>query len=81
MDELANLVSQRTGLPPDRARTAIQTVVGFIKERLPAPMAGEIDRLMALGTSGGGQAGGNQGDLGEIGTLATELGGTFGTKA
>lgn len=49
MDELINLVSQKTGLPPDKARAAVETVIGFIKDRLPPPIASQIDTLLAGG--------------------------------
>lgn len=52
MDELIRMVSERAGIPEDTARTAVQTVIGFLKERLPAPMAGQVDAL--LSGSGGG---------------------------
>ncbi len=51
MDELIKKVSERTGLGEDKARTAVDTVVGFLKEKLPAPIAGQIDNV--LNSSGG----------------------------
>jgi hypothetical protein len=53
MDELINMVAQRTGLGPDKAKTAIDTVVGFLKTKLPAPLAEQLDTALA----GGGGAG------------------------
>jgi nucleoid DNA-binding protein len=53
MDELINMVAQRTGLGPDKAKTAIDTVVGFLKTKLPAPLAEQLDSALA----GGGGAG------------------------
>ncbi|MEY4580599.1 MAG: hypothetical protein RL701_5302, partial [Pseudomonadota bacterium] len=53
MDELVQLVAQKTGLPPEAAKLAVETVVGFIKTRLPQPIAAQIDGLLA----GGGVAG------------------------
>ena len=72
MDELINLVSQRTGIAPDKAQIAIQTVVGFLKERLPAPIAAEVDAFMS------GNGGGMTGD---IGSLAKGIEGMFGNRA
>lgn len=46
MDELVNLVQQRTGLPPDKAKVAVDTVVNYIKGRLPAPMASQVDDVL-----------------------------------
>lgn len=46
MDELVRMVSERAGIPEDAARKAVQTVVGFLKDRLPAPIAGQIDGVL-----------------------------------
>jgi ribosomal protein L7/L12 len=51
MDELIKKVSERTGLSEDKAKTAVDTVVGFLKEKLPSPIAGQIDNAL---NSGGG---------------------------
>jgi hypothetical protein len=69
MDELVKLVSEKAGIPEESARMAVETVLGFLKERLPAPIAGQIDGLIA----GGGAAGG-------LGGLAQGLGGILGRK-
>lgn len=53
MDELVRLVAGKTGLPEAQARTAVTTVIGFLKERLPAPIAGQLDAIL------GGQAAGD----------------------
>mgnify|MGYP005845086035 CR=1 FL=1 len=60
--ELIRLVSERTGLPPETAKTAVDTVIGYLKERLPAPIASQIDGLLSSGGSQGGLPGG----LGDI---------------
>ena len=67
MDELVNLVSQKTGLPPDKARVAVTTVLDYVKGRLPAPLASQVDG--ALNSAGGG---------GGLGDVAKGLGGVFG---
>ncbi len=46
MDELVKLVSQKTGISEDQARQAVTVVVNFLKERLPAPLAGQIDNVI-----------------------------------
>ena len=69
MDQLVALVAERTGLPPEQARTAAETVLNFLKERLPAPIAGQIDAVLE-GKSAGGVSG-----------LAKGLGGMFGGKS
>ena len=46
MDELIKKVAERTGLGEDKARTAVDTVIGFLKEKLPAPIGGQIDNVV-----------------------------------
>lgn len=73
MEELVRQVSQRTGLDEEKARGAVETVLGFLKARLPAPVAGQIDN--AIGGSGGG---GGLAD--QAGNVLGGLGGMFGKK-
>jgi hypothetical protein len=69
MEELVKLVTEKTGIPPEAAKLAVDTVVQFLKSRLPAPLASQIDSVM----TGGGLAGG----LGQAGDIAKGLGGLF----
>jgi len=69
MDELVKRVSQKTGLSEEMAKTAVETVIGFLKEKLPAPIAGQIDSVLG----GAGPAKG-------AGDLAKGLGGILGRK-
>ena len=62
MDELVNLVVQKTGLPKDKAKVAVETVLDYLKDKLPAPLAGQLDTL--LEGQGGGLLGGVGGLLG-----------------
>lgn len=66
MDELVALVSQKTGLPPEQAKMAVVTVLNFLKDRVPAPVAGQIDGILE-GKS--------------IGGLADQIGNMFGGKS
>ncbi len=68
MDELVKLVSEKTGIPEESARQAVETVIGFLKERLPAPIAGQIDGIL------------QNVDLGQAGNLLSGLGGLFGKR-
>lgn len=52
MDELINQVAQRTGLAPDKARTAVDTVLGFLKTRLPPPVAAQLESAISGGAGG-----------------------------
>lgn len=65
MDELVKLVVQKTGLPEATAKTAVETVIGYLKKKLPAPIAGQIDAVL----KGGG-----------LGDAAKGLGGILGKK-
>ncbi|MGB8508856.1 MAG: hypothetical protein WCD76_10645 [Pyrinomonadaceae bacterium] len=72
MDELVAQVAQRTGISEDQARSAVQTVVGFLKERLPAPVAGQVDNVI------GGGAGAVGGIADKAGEMLGGLGGLLG---
>lgn len=47
MEELVKLVSQKTGLPEDKAKVAVDTVINFLKQKLPAPIASQIDPILS----------------------------------
>ena len=69
MDALITMVAQRTGISEDKARTAVDTVVGFIKDRAPAGLSGQIDSLVSGGEGTGGASG-----------IASQVGNMFGKK-
>jgi len=60
MEELIKQVSAKAGISEDQARSAVNTVVDFIKNRLPAPIASQVESAM---TGEGGGIGGAVGDL------------------
>lgn len=66
MDELIKQVSERAGISEEQAKAAVETVAGFLKERVPAPFNGYVDSFLA---GGGGESGGG---------LLDSLGGMFG---
>jgi len=49
MDELVKLVAKKTGISNEQAKTAVETVIGFLKQKLPAPIAAQIDGVLAGG--------------------------------
>ncbi|CAN5557632.1 hypothetical protein BH10BAC5_BH10BAC5_21000 [soil metagenome] len=61
MDELINLVSQKAGISPEQAKTAVDSVVTFIKGKLPEGISSQVDSFIN-GTSGG-DSGNIVGDL------------------
>jgi len=46
MDELVNLIVKKTGIPSATAQTIVKLVIDFLKKRLPAPIAGQIDGVL-----------------------------------
>ncbi|OGO13025.1 MAG: hypothetical protein A2Y53_07810 [Chloroflexi bacterium RBG_16_47_49] len=50
MDELIKLVAKKTGLPQDKAKVAVDTVINFLKKKLPPNIAGQLDTLLAGGS-------------------------------
>lgn len=65
MDELVKLVSEKVGINEEQARQAVETVVGFLKEKLPEPLAGQLESAL-------------EGDTGDLGDMAGSIGKLFG---
>ena len=68
MNEIIQRLIDKTGMPEDKAATAVETVVDFLKEKLPSPVASQIDNLMS----------GGEGMASKLGGLGSGLGGMFG---
>ena len=68
MDELIKRITEKTGISEEQARSAVNTVSGFLKEKLPSPIAGQVDNVL----SGAG------GMSDKFGDAASQLGGMFG---
>ena len=47
MDELVKLVASKAGIQEAQAEKAIDAVMGFLKEKLPAPIAGQIEGVLS----------------------------------
>lgn len=67
MDELVKTLCEKTGLPEDKARMAADTVINFIKSKLPESVSSQLDGALT------GQ--------GSSGSIADRLGGILGKKA
>jgi hypothetical protein len=74
MEEIIKQVAERAGINEGQARTAVETVLGFLKNRLPEPIAGQLDGLV------GGAAGAAGGLADTAGNVLGGLGGMFGGK-
>lgn len=74
MDELAQSVSQKTGLSMEQSQEVVNVVLSHLKAKLPAPLASGLDNYLAGGSAGGGSL------LDEAKGMASGLGGMFGKK-
>jgi hypothetical protein len=71
MDQLIQQITAKTGISEDQARQAIDMAMGFVKEKLPEPIASQLDGFL-----GGG--GGDEGGGGMMGMVQDQLGGMMG---
>ncbi len=78
MDELVKQITERTGISAAQAQTAVDTVLGFLKTRLPAPLAGQLDSFIGGGANVAGDLAGTAGDV--AGNVLGGLGGMLGGK-
>ena len=76
MEELVRQVAERTGISEAQAQTAVTTVLGFLKGRLPEPLAGHLDSFLGGAAGAGGDALGGLG--GAAGSVLGGLGGMLG---
>ena len=53
MDELVKQIAGRAKISEQQARTALDTVLSFVKKQLPAPIAGQVEKML----TGEGSAG------------------------
>jgi len=47
MEQLVNQITTRTGISEQQARDAINMVAGFLKDKLPAPIASQVDAALS----------------------------------
>jgi len=71
MDQLIKSVSEKAGISPEQAQAAVQHVLAFVKDKLPAGVGSHLDGLMS------GEGGGMPG----LGDIAGKLSGLFGGKS
>lgn len=73
MDELIKLVAGKTGLSDDKAKLAIEVIVGFLKQRLPGSVGEQLTAVLP-GAEGGGLTE-------KVKGIAETVGGVFTKKA
>lgn len=74
MEELIKQVSERSGISEAQARKAVDTVMNYMRDKLPASVSGTIDN--ALG--GGANVAGDVADTAQ--NVLGNIGGMFGKK-
>ena len=47
MNELTNIIVQKTGISQENAQKSVQVMLGFLKTKLPAPLAGQLDSFLS----------------------------------
>jgi len=65
------LIREKTGVSAEQAQQAIDVVVGFLKEKLPEPIAAQVDTVLKSDVSAIAD---------QIDAAKTMLGGLFGGK-
>ena len=65
MDELVKMVAGKVGISEAQAKQAVEMTLAFLKDKLPEPIAGQLDAAL-------------EGDVSGLGDLAGGLGKLFG---
>ena len=47
MKELINIIVQKTGISEENAQKAVQVTLGFLKTKMPAPVAAQLDSFLS----------------------------------
>ena len=69
MESIIKLITEKTGISEANAKTAVETVLSFLKDKLPAGISGQVESLITGGT-------GSASDL--AGELKDKITGAFG---
>ena len=51
MKELINAIVQKTGISEENAQQAVQVTLGFLKAKLPTPLAAQLDSFLSTRTT------------------------------
>jgi hypothetical protein len=83
MNELVQLLQEKTGLSQEMAQKVVDTVAGYLKTKLPEPMAGGLDSLLGGGAGSQEAAGATDdgdGIMDKAKSMVAGLGGMLGNK-
>ena len=53
MKELINIIVQKTGISQENAQKSVQVTLGFLKTKLPTPIASQLDSFLVREPSTG----------------------------
>ncbi|MBK8982133.1 MAG: hypothetical protein IPM38_07380 [Ignavibacteria bacterium] len=53
MDELIKMVSEKAGITAEQAKSATETVGGFVKDKLPAGLGDQVSNFLEGKDTGG----------------------------
>jgi uncharacterized protein (DUF2267 family) len=67
MDQLVKTISDKVGITEAQARQSVDMVLSVLKEKLPAPVASQVEAAL-------------KGDMGDVGDLLGGVSGLFGKK-
>jgi len=51
MNELTNIIVQKTGISQENAQKSVQVTLGFLKAKLPTPLAAQLDSFLSARTT------------------------------
>ncbi len=82
MNELVQLLQEKTGLSQEMAQKVADTVTGYLKTKLPEPMAAGLDSLLGggAGSQDAGATDGGGGIMDKAKSMVAGLGGMLGNK-
>jgi hypothetical protein len=72
--DIVKLVAEKAGIGEAQAQIAVSVITGMLKDKLPAPIAGQIDSLLG----GGSQSEGDGGLMDKAGDMLGSVKGMFG---
>ena len=68
METLIKMISEKTGISEAQAKTAVETVVSFLKDKMPAGIGGQVEAFIKGGA-------GSHSDI--VDGLKDKIGGMF----
>lgn len=69
MEKIVNLVAEKAGISAGQAETAVNTVAGFLKDKMPPAMATQVDNYLRGDEGEGNDGSGIAGATGKIGGM------------